>query len=78
MVGPVPLMAGTVLPEWAEGLVGSHLLDEPAEPEKADGQVSDVPDESWTVEDLRDYAKANDVNLKGATTKADILDAIKG
>lgn len=73
MVGPVPLMAGTELPEWADGLVGPHLLDTPTESEKAD-----QPDESWTVADLRDYAKAHDIDLEGATVKADILDAIKG
>ena len=69
----VPVAAGEDLPQWADGLVGAHLLDAPVEPEK-----TDEPDESWTVAELREYAKANDVGLDGATAKADILDAIKG
>ena len=69
----VSVAAGEDLPEWADGLVGAHLLDAPVEPEK-----TDEPDESWTVADLRAYAKAHDIDLEGATVKADILDAIKG
>ena len=69
----VSVAAGEDVPGWAEGLVGAHLLDTPTESEKAD-----QPDESWTVADLRDYAKAHDIDLEGATVKADILDAIKG
>lgn len=84
----VSVAAGEDVPGWAEGLVGAHLLDTPTESEKADqldeSEESDQPekaaepDESWTVSDLRDYAKANDIDLEGATVKADILDAIKG
>ena len=69
----VSVASGEDVPEWAVGLVGAHLLDTPTESEKAD-----QPDESWTVADLRDYAKAHDIDLEGATVKADILDAIKG
>ena len=69
----VSVAAGEDVPQWAEGLVGAHLLDTPPESEKAD-----QPDESWTVADLRDYAKAHDIDLEGAPVKADILDAIKG
>jgi hypothetical protein len=36
-----------------------------------------VPDESWTVAQMRDYADDNDINLHGATKKADILAAIE-
>ena len=46
----------------------------PGEP----GASSDVPDEDWTIADLRAYAKANDIDLHGATSKADILAAING
>ena len=84
----VSVAAGEDVPEWAEGLVGAHLLDAPVEQEKTDQldesdesdqpEKTDQPDESWTVADLRDYAKAHDIDLKGATVKADILDAIKG
>ena len=69
----VSVAAGEDVPQWADGLVGAHLLDAPVEPEKVD-----EPDESWTVADLRTYAKRNGVDLEGATAKADILDAIKG
>jgi hypothetical protein len=34
------------------------------------------PDESWTVAQLRTWADEHDVNLDGATKKADILEAI--
>ena len=76
MVGPVALAAGSEVPEWADGLIGGHLIapDVPAPAEGGDG----VPDASWTVAELREYAKANDVDLDGATAKADILAAIKG
>jgi hypothetical protein len=39
----------------------------------ADG---DTPSESWTATKLKAYAAANDIDLAGATRKADILDAI--
>ena len=84
----VSVAAGEDVPQWAVGLVGAHLLDTPTESEKADQpdeseesdqpEKADQPDESWTVADLRDYAKAHDIDLEGATVKADILDAIKG
>ena len=67
----VSVAAGEDVPEWAERLIGAHILK--AEPEKAE-----QPDESWTVADLRAYAKHNGVDLDGATAKADILAAIKG
>lgn len=37
-----------------------------------------VPNDDWTVPHLREYAKAHDIDLGGATKKADILKAIKG
>ena len=75
----VSVAAGEDVPQWAEGLVGAHLLDTPVETaEPVEQQKADQPDESWTVAELREYAKANDVDLDGATAKADILDAIKG
>lgn len=74
-VSPTVLLAGSEVPEWAEGMVGDHLL---AAPTPAPTPAVSVPDESWTVADLRDYAKAHEVDLHGATSKADILDAITG
>lgn len=35
-----------------------------------------MPDESWKVDQLRAFARAHDVDLKGATKKADILAAL--
>ncbi|KON72596.1 hypothetical protein M768_13900 [Cellulosimicrobium cellulans F16] len=35
-----------------------------------------VPDESWKVDQLRAFARAHNVDLKGATKKADILSAL--
>ena len=35
------------------------------------------PAESWTIEQLRAYANANQVELKGLTAKADILKAVQ-
>ncbi|PTU57193.1 hypothetical protein DBB34_05450 [Sphaerisporangium cinnabarinum] len=46
-----------------------EVAEEPAFP---DG----VPDESWKVDQLRAFARAHDVDLKGATKKADILAAL--
>ena len=38
----------------------------------------DTPNEEWTIADLRAYAKANDINLEGATSKPDILAKVTG
>jgi hypothetical protein len=35
-----------------------------------------TPSESWTATKLKAYAAANDIDLAGATRKADILDAL--
>ena len=37
-----------------------------------------VPTADWTVADLRDYAKNHNIDLEGATKKADILVKIRG
>ena len=67
----VALAEGDDVPGWADGLIGEHLL-------LVEEAGSGAPDESWTVAELREYAKANDVDLDGATAKADILAAING
>lgn len=79
----VSLKAGDVLPEWAEGLVGEHLLSRDGEGRDAptDGDTDDtagVPDGSWTMAQLREYAKAHAIDLAGASTKADLLAAVEG
>jgi hypothetical protein len=38
---------------------------------------SEEPDETWKVDELREHAKANEINLEGATRKDDILDKIR-
>lgn len=80
---PTVLFAGDEVPGWAEGLVGDHLTGGGFK--SADDDAPDVsagsgatPDESWTLEELREYAKANGVDLHGATKKADVLDAVRG
>ena len=77
------LAAGDEVPEWAQGLIGDHLTDEPVAdvPEPVDTDEAGkagVPDESWTVVELREHAKTTGIDLAGATTKADILAAING
>ena len=76
------LAAGDEVPGWAEGLIGDHLTDGKlkADPEKPAPEAGEAgePDESWTVVELREHAKANDIDLAGATSKADILAAING
>ena len=62
------LKEGDVLPGWAAGQVGDHLLED--EPEGR-------PSPDWTVAELRDYAKAHEVTLGAdVTTKAAILEAL--
>lgn len=40
------------------------------------GDEPDGPDDSWTVQRLRDHAAEHGVDLAGATTKAEILTAL--
>ena len=56
---PVVLAAGDQLPEWAVGMVGNHLLDEPAEakteaPEGTPDDPSDDGSEGTTPEQTGD------------------------
>lgn len=63
---PVFLAAGSDLPEWAEGLVGDHLLDQPA---KQDGQ----PAGNASLEDWQEFARsegATDADLDGMNRNA--------
>lgn len=94
----VTLSAGDTVPEWAEDLIGSHLIaaGAPEVPLVEEASVTvgpdeggestpgvpavdgDVPDDEWTIADLRAYAKAHGIHLEGATAKADILAKING
>lgn len=38
----------------------------------------ETPNDGWTVPELKKYAKDNDIDLKGATTKAAILAVLTG
>lgn len=72
--GQVVLLAeGDDLPEWAVGQVGDHAL-------AGDGveDVDGVPVPSWTKAQLSAFADENEIDLGGATTKAEILAAING
>lgn len=46
----------------------------PSEPVYPEGE----PTEAWTIDQLRAYALAKEVDLKGLTAKADILKAVPG
>ena len=46
--------------------------DEASAPVSGDG----VPDKSWTNDQIKDFAKANDIDLDGATKKAEYLEVI--
>jgi hypothetical protein len=51
---------------------GIGVYVEAAEPPQPEKQLDDM-----TVDELRSYAAENDINLHGATTKADIRTAIE-
>lgn len=68
---------------WAEAPAAEE--SEGGEPESANSEGSEpetdeIPEgditEEWTVKQLRAYAKAEDIDLGGATTKKDILSAL--
>lgn len=71
------LLAGPVTSPSDSGAGGTEESGVAASADTG-GADGATPDASWTVADLRDYAKANNVDLDGATAKADILAAIKG
>jgi hypothetical protein len=71
-----------IVPEGVAREAG--LLDEAAEtdapeptPEAEPAGPEGEPSEAWTVAQLTDYAKREEIDLGGATKKADILSAIK-
>ena len=45
---------------------------------ESEGGPDGEPDGSWTVVELREYAREHGIDLEGATAKADILAAVKG
>lgn len=61
------------VPGWAEKAITNPDVwaDAPAS-ESEDAPEGD-PDDSWTLKELKAYADANDVDLDGAKSKADVL-----
>lgn len=54
---PTVLLAGDEVPEWAAGLIGSHVLDAPGDPEG--DPEGDKPAGNASLEEWRAYALAN-------------------
>lgn len=67
------------LPEWAADLITNPDVWEEA-PEKSD-ESDELPegdiDDTWTVKQLKVYAKSEGIDLGDAKTKADILSKIR-
>src|SRR5687767_9790581 len=66
-----------IVPESVARDVG--LLDEPSRPKPAEHAAlpEGAPSDSWTVAQLTEYARREEIALGGATKKADILAAIR-
>jgi hypothetical protein len=66
------------LPEWAEKLITNPGVW--AEKPEAESDSDELPEgdvtDAWTVKQLKAYAKAEDIDLGDAKTKADILSKI--
>lgn len=58
-----------------EKFLGAKEEDAPA-PEEVVDEAPAAPDESWKVADIRQWAEDNEVDLGGATKKADLLAAV--
>jgi hypothetical protein len=67
------------LPEWAEELITNP--DVWAEKPEAESDSDELPegdiDDTWTVKQLKAYAKGQEIDLGDAKTKADILSKIR-
>lgn len=66
------------LPEWAETLITNPGVwaEEPDDESGSDGLPDGDIDETWTVKQLKAYAKAEEIDLGDAKTKTDILSKI--
>ncbi|MDQ5863217.1 MAG: hypothetical protein M3536_13250 [Actinomycetota bacterium] len=62
------------LPEWAEALITNPDVwaEKPESDDLPDGDI----DDTWTVKQLKAYAKAEEIDLGDAKSKADILTKI--
>lgn len=68
---------------WAQAPAEDASADsEGASTEESESEPVEIPEgditEDWTVKQLKAYAKSEDIDLGGATTKADILAKIAG
>jgi hypothetical protein len=67
------------VPEWAEKAITNPDVwaDKPESDEGGDGEGDEFPEgditDKWTVNQLKAYAKAEDIDLGDAKSKADIL-----
>lgn len=72
---PVVLLEGTDCPDWAvDQITNPDVLDQVEQVEAEKGEPSD----DWTVDELKAYAEEHDIDLAGATKKADVLKAVTG
>lgn len=68
--GPTTVSAPDIIAE-------QRPLDTQDAPDILTPEKGEKPNDGWKVDELRDYAKTNDIDLGGATKKADILKAIE-
>lgn len=69
--GPTTVSAPDIIAEQRE-------LSTADAPDVLTPAKGEKPNDGWKVDELREYAKANDIDLGGATKKADILKALEG
>lgn len=74
---PVVLEAGQVLPDWAVGLVGEHLLSGAPKPGKSDDSKPASPLDGLKGPELKAYAAEHGIDLGGATKVGDMRAAIE-
>lgn len=70
---------GETEPENPEGQNNDENAQTPENPEGQNNESAGVEKsiEEMTLQELKDYAKAHDIALNGARTKAEIIEAIK-
>jgi hypothetical protein len=66
------------VPEWAVDLITNPDVwaEDPEKSEDSDDLPDGDVNDTWTVKQLKAYAKAEDIDLGDAKTKADILSKI--
>ena len=69
--------AGLLDDQPADETPAKAAADDAPDDQPADDAPEGEPSDSWTVAELTDYAKREEIDLGGATRKADILAAIQ-